>query len=104
MAEPEPEPDAAAVGAAAGVAQASAWAPELSCDKLTLGDGGATATRGEGCPSQPAALVVVAASWGAFGSIPGSPGFSSFPAPLMLTLGARRCPQVPALMPHRSRW
>ena len=48
----------------------------------------------------------VAASWGVpvLGSFPGSPGFSSFPAPLTLTLGARRCPQVPALMPHRSRW
>ena len=40
------------------------------------------------------ALAVVAASWGAFGSIPGSPGFSSFPAPLTLTVGVRRCPQV----------
>ncbi len=35
---------------------------------------------------EPVQLGAVAASWGAFGSIPGSPGFSSFPAPLTLTL------------------
>jgi hypothetical protein len=35
------------------------------------------------------------ASWSVFGSIPGSPAFSGFLAPLTLTLGARRC-TVPA--------
>jgi hypothetical protein len=39
-----------------------------------------------------------------FGSILGGPGFSSFPVLPILTLGARRCPQVLALRPRVPRW
>ena len=57
-----------------------------------------------GGPVEPVELGAVAASWGAFGSIPGSPEFSSFPAPLTLTVGARRCPQVLTLRLRRFDW
>ena len=45
-----------------------AFLPQLSCDKLTLGDGGAAATRvWEGSPHKPAALVAVGRGGGAEG-------------------------------------
>eukprot|EP01045_Picozoa_sp_COSAG04_P009135 COSAG04_NODE_522_length_13154_cov_27.623592_6_plen_236_part_00 len=68
--EPEPEPEAVAGsgGAGAGLGQVVKWAPPLSHDKLTLGDGDATATKAwEGDPGKPAALVAVGRGGGAEG-------------------------------------
>ena len=65
----------------------TAFAPELSCGKLTLGDGGATATRAwYHDPYNPAALVAVGRGGGAEGfaaaavveALPGYGGWFSF--------------------------
>eukprot|EP01045_Picozoa_sp_COSAG04_P016731 COSAG04_NODE_1423_length_6828_cov_13.718978_1_plen_254_part_00 len=54
--------------AGAGLGQVVAWAPPLSHGRLTLGDGGATATRAwYGAPHYPAALVAVGRGGGAEG-------------------------------------
>ena len=69
------------------VAQPTAFAPQLSHGRLTLGDGGATATKAwEGGPYHPAALVAVGRGGGADGfaaaavveALPGYGGWFSF--------------------------
>ena len=51
-----------------GVGQSVKWSPLLSCSELTLGDGGATATKAwKGEPINPAALVAVGRGGGAEG-------------------------------------
>eukprot|EP01045_Picozoa_sp_COSAG04_P026661 COSAG04_NODE_3746_length_2561_cov_4.391552_1_plen_182_part_10 len=64
---PAPAPAPAPVGGAA-IGQAVKWARPLSCDRLTLGDGDATATKAwSGEPYYPAALVAVSRGGGAEG-------------------------------------
>ena len=61
---------------------------------------------GVGLPPAPVEAVQLSACTsylGVFGSIPSAPWFSSIPAPLTLTVGAGRCPQVLTSRPHRSR-